>query len=197
MLGQPGPFQETVRAMTQDAFSRPTSSFCKLLTAPTLPDIRSTRCTLSNFLGLATLWWGPGHSGNWQGGQSGGTAVCTVLIGKQAAALSGPRVWALERGNQAGSAIAYSQLLVILRGHLVARGGRAGRASGTCFPQTGHARETRSFQVCTRRSTPPPPPCFHICLHGPAGMWQVDKWVLVPFPLCSKPCQIPRTCAPP
>lgn len=39
--------------------------------------------------------------------------------------------------------------------------------------------------MCTRRPLllPHLPP-------RPAGTWQVDKWVLVPFPLCSKPCQI-------
>lgn len=187
MLGHPGPVQKTVRAMTQDAFSRPTSSFCKLPTAPAFPEIRSTRCTMYNFPGLATLWWGPGHSGNWQGGQSGRTAVCIVLRGKQAAALSGPHVWALERGNQVGSAIAYSQLLVILCGHLVARGGRAGRASGSCFPQTGRARETRSFQVCTRR--PPLASTFASMAQQAHGRWTSGCWC--PFLFALSPARYP------
>ena len=173
--------------MTQDTFSRPTSSFRKLPTAPALPEIRSIRCTMSSLLGLATLWWGPGPNGNWQGGQSGRTAVCIVLRGKQAAALSGPHVWALGKGNQVRSAIAYSQLLVILRGHLVARGGGAGRASGSCFPQTGHARETRSFQVCACR--PPLASTFAYMAQQAHGMWTSGCWC--PFFFALSPARYP------
>lgn len=46
---------------------------------------------------------------------------------------------------------AYSQLLVILGGHLVARGGGAERPSGSCSHQTGGAGEAKSFHVPTRR----------------------------------------------
>lgn len=108
---------------------------------------------------------------------------------RQAACL--PHVWALGRGNQAGSAIAYSQLLVILRGHLVARGGRAGRASGTCFPQTGHARETRSFQVCTRRPHPPPllASTFAYMAQQACGRWTSGCWC--PFLFALSPARYP------
>ena len=58
----------------------------------------------------------------------------------------------LGGGNQVASVIAYSQLLVILCGHPVARGGGAGRPSRSCFPQTSSAAEARNFCESTRRA---------------------------------------------
>lgn len=86
----------------------------------------------------------------------------------------------LGGGNQVESVIAYSQLLVILCGHPVAGGGGAGRP--------GSAAEARNFCESTRRALLLPDlPTW------PSGHVAGGQGVLAPFPLCSQPCQIPRT----
>lgn len=55
-------------------------------------------------------------------------------------------------GSRARSAVTYLQLLVILSGHLIARGGRAGRSSRSGSQQTGCTGEERNFHVPTPRS---------------------------------------------
>lgn len=81
------PSPETVRAMTQDASldpPAPSASFLQPLLCLRSEVMQGVQCP--TFRGLATLWWGSSHSGNWQGETEGRTAVCIVLRGKQAVA---------------------------------------------------------------------------------------------------------------
>lgn len=148
---------------------------------------------MSNFPGLATLWWGPGHSGNWQGGQSGRTAVCIVLRGKQTLppqAVFGP-------GRREPSWVCDCLLTASCNPLWSSCSQRRKGGEGQwelLSPDWPVLERQGSFRLCTHAGPLllphlPPWPSRHMA-GGQVGAG-------ARFPLCSKPCQIPWTCAPP
>lgn len=114
----------------------------KLPAVPPLPQIRRAICTAIQFSGTCYPLVAPGHSCNWQG-VSGRRDFPGCARRQVASCLQ--RTQSLDLflggGNHGEPGVAYSQLLVILSGHLVARGGGAGRTRVSCSHQTGSTRE--------------------------------------------------------